>query len=201
MGDILDADTDIVVGFTDTFDTDITDDVVINGASLQGQLLRRTYESNRSRLDEELARALSEYLPTTVETRAAKPKGKLERYSIGTIAVIGSPRRRIYCVAYSKMGNDLVARSSLDDLWISLGQLWATISARGQLSNVTIPIMGAELARVHSLDRENLLKVIILSFIARSRLQPMCRQLSVLIRQEDADKVDMLEMKAFLAAL
>lgn len=61
--------------------------------------------------------------------------------------------------------------------------------------------MGAELARIYALDRENLLKVIILSFMARSRLQAVCRELVVVIRPQDADKVDLLEMRAFLIAL
>lgn len=201
VGDILELDTDIVVGFSDTFDTDTTADVVISGASLQGQLLRRTYENDRRRLDEDLTRALSGYTPIEVETKMAKPQGKLRRYAIGTVAVIGSPKRRIYCVAYSRMGNDLMARCSIDDFWISLGKLWEAIGARGQLSKVAVPIMGAELARVYALDRENLLKVIILSFVASSRVHPVCRELTVIVRPEDVEKVDMLEMQAFLAAL
>ncbi|NJP30254.1 DUF6430 domain-containing protein [Microbispora hainanensis] len=201
VGDILESDTDIVVGFCDTFDTDTTDDIVINGASLQGQLLQRTYENDRRRLDDDLARALSEYSPIKVETKTTKPQGKLMRYAIGTVAVIGSPKRRIYCVAYSRMGNDLTARCSIDDFWMSLGKLWTAIGARGQLNAVAVPIMGAELARVYALDRENLLKVIILSFVASSRVRPVCRELTVIIRPDDIETVDMLEMQAFLAAL
>ncbi|WP_197094125.1 macro domain-containing protein [Nonomuraea sp. SBT364] len=201
IGDLLEEEADLVVGFSDTFDTDITDNGVINRGSLQGQLLSRLYEGDLRRLDGELDRALAVTVPTSVESAESKPQGKLRRYPVGTVAMIGSPRRRVYCVAYSRMGNDLVARSSMDDLWLSLGHLWTAVGQNSQLRRVAAPIMGAELARVHALDKENLLKVIILSFISHSRLRPVCRELTVTIRPEDSEKVDMLEMKAFLAAL
>ncbi|GAA2285039.1 hypothetical protein GCM10010149_33390 [Nonomuraea roseoviolacea subsp. roseoviolacea] len=201
VGDLLKEKADLVVGFSDTFDTDIEDDTVINRSSLQGQLLVRAYGGDRSRLDEELRKALATVTPASVETRAAKPKGKLKRYPIGTVALIGPPNQRVYCVAYSRMSNELTAHSTMNDLWLSLDHLWEAIAARGQLSRVAIPIMGSELARIYALDRENLLKVSILSFMARSRLQAVSRELVIVIRPQDAEKVDMLEMQAFLAAL
>jgi hypothetical protein len=200
-GDLLWEDAHLVVGFSDTFDTDITDDIVINGRSLQGQLLHRLYEGDRQRLDSEISRSLAGTPAVVIEGRATKQRGKLRRYPIGTVAVIGTRRRRIFCVAYSSMGNDLITRSSVHDLWLSLGQLWEAIGRHGQLGRVAIPVMGAELARVHTLDRENLLKIIILSFVAQSRVEPICRELTVLIHPTDLSKIDMLEMRAFLNAL
>ncbi|MFI6815680.1 macro domain-containing protein [Nonomuraea sp. NPDC050328] len=201
VGDLLEEQAHLVVGFSDTFDTDSDADEVINRASLQGQLLARVYGGDRARLDGELSKALASVTPACVEARTAKQRGKLKRYPIGTVALIGPPDRRVYAVAYSRMGNDLTAHSSLNDLWTSLDRLWKSIAASGQLGRVAIPVMGAELARIYALDRENLLKVIILSFMARSRLEPVCRELVVVIRPQDADKVDLLEMRAFLAAL
>ncbi|SPL91886.1 putative regulatory protein [[Actinomadura] parvosata subsp. kistnae] len=201
VGDLFAQEADLVVGFTDTFDLDTTDDSIINRNSLQGQLLSRLYEDDLARLDGELKRALTATVPVAAETAESKPRGKRDRYPLGTVAVIGSPRRRIYCLAYSRMGNDLVARSSVDDLWAGLARLWAAIGDHSQLGHVAVPVMGAELARVHALDRENLLKVIILSFVAHSRMRPVCRRLSVIIRPEDVEKVDLLEMRAFLTAL
>ncbi|WP_030454119.1 macro domain-containing protein [Herbidospora cretacea] len=200
VGDILSIESDLVVGFCDTFDTDTSDNIVINRKSLQGQLLHQLYDNDRGRLDKELDQALSGVQPVFVEPSTAK-RGKLERYPVGTVAVIGSPDRRIYCLAYSRMSNTLLAESSIDDLWLSLSRLWATIADRGQLNSVAIPIIGAELARVSTLDRENLLKVIILSFAAQSRVRPICRELTVVVRPSELDKVDMLEVRAFLGAL
>ncbi|MDP4511351.1 macro domain-containing protein [Nonomuraea turcica] len=201
IGDLLEERADLVVGFSDTFDTDVGDNAIINRSSLQGQLLTRIYGGDRSRLDGELSKALASVTPASMETRATKPKGKLKRYPIGTVALIGPPDQRIYCVAYSRMGNELTAHSSMNDLWVSLDRLWEAIAASGQLGKVAIPIMGAELARIYALDRENLLKVIILSFMARSRVQAVSRELMVVIRPQEVDKVDLLEMRAFLAAL
>ena len=72
------------------------------------------------------------------------------------------------------MGNNLIASSNVDFLWQSLGAVWEAIYVRGQRKEVSIPIVGSELARVACLNRESLLKMILLSFVARSRQSVVC---------------------------
>src|SRR6266511_2038288 len=43
VGDLFEQRAHLVVGFSDTFDTDTTDNLIINSSSLQGQLLDRLY--------------------------------------------------------------------------------------------------------------------------------------------------------------
>jgi hypothetical protein len=135
------------------------------------------------------------------ERRAAKAHGKLKRYPIGTVAVLGDPARRFFCVAYSKMQNNLIAKSTVDYLWESLSQLWEAIYLNGQRGAVAIPIVGSELARVNCLDRESLLRMILLSYVARSREDPVCKELIVVIHPRDYARINMLEMDAFLRTL
>jgi hypothetical protein len=202
IGDLFDQrDTHIVVGFSDTFDTSIAGNRVINEHSMQGQLLQRRYGGNQRQIDQELRVALSKTTPVSVESRRQKPFGKLARHRVGTVAVIGSPHRRIFAVAYSRMGNDLIARSSVDDLWVSLSALWDAVFAHAQHGKIAIPLIGSGLARVDLLERQNLLRMILLSFLARSRRAVVCRELRVMVRPGDRDKVDMLEAEAFLRSL
>lgn len=121
VGDLLDEQAHLVVGFSDTFDTDSDADVILNRSSLQGQLLARVYGGDRARLDGELSKALAHVTPVSVETRAAKQKGKLKRYPIGTVALIRPSDRRVYAVAYSRMGADPTAHSSMNDPWTGFG--------------------------------------------------------------------------------
>lgn len=200
-GDLFDEDAHIVVGFTDTFDTDIDDDLVINRRSVQGQVLLRRYGGDVGRLDAELDAALASEPVVGKVTRSSKPVGKLSRYRIGTVATVGPPQRRIFAVAYSRMGTDLVARSGVEDLWHSLGRIWDAAFRHARQGRVAIPLVGADLARIDWLDRESLLRMVLLSFVARSRQQLVCRELVVVLQPDDFARIDLLELDAFLRAL
>jgi antiphage defense system Thoeris ThsA-like protein len=201
VGNLFDQPGQLVIGFTDTFDTDTTDDRIINMRSLQGQLLHRLYGGERDRLDRDLTEALSGQTPHIVESVTDKRIGKRERYRVGTVAVLPVGRTRVYCSAYSVMGNDLVARSTIDDLWTSLGLLWTAVAEHGQLAALAMPIVGSELARIDLLDRENLLKLIMLSYIIRSRQSLFCKELTVVVHPNDLAEVDMTQIAAFLHRL
>jgi hypothetical protein len=201
VGDLLAQDTHLAVGFSDTFDTSVVDDRVIHSSSMQGQLLHRIFDGNLHRLDQQLAAALSHTPPERVESRADKPYGKLTRYPIGTVAVLGGPRRLIFAVAYGIMGNDLVVRTPMEDLWPCFSDLWEAVYRHGQRGALSVPLMGSGLARVDSLDRENLLRLILLSFTAYSRRRLVCHDLRIVIRPEDVERVDLVSLRAFLQTL
>ena len=58
-GDLFGQKGQLVVGFSDTFDTDTTDDRIINSTSVQGQLLSGIFGGNRAELDSLLDAALA----------------------------------------------------------------------------------------------------------------------------------------------
>lgn len=202
VGDLFEQEAHLVVGFCDTFDTDTTDNVIIAQRSVQGQLTSRLYGGDASLIDEQLAPALSARKPARTERETSKAQGKRDRYPIGTVAVLGEPgRRRIFAVAYTKMGNNLVAQSTVNDLWHSLGSLWTAVYEHGQRGAVAMPIVGSELARIDCVDRESLLKMILLSFVSRSREQVVCKELVVVVHPPDLEKINMLEIQAFMNTL
>jgi hypothetical protein len=200
VGDLFDQDADIVVGFTDTFDTSTAGDLVINSSSVQGQLVARHYSGDHRLLDKDLNVSLSQVTPVARETRRSKPLGKLLRYPLGTVAVISKANQRIFAVAYSRMEGN-VARSSVQDLWLGLDRLWEAVYLHGQRRRLAIPIVGSRLARVDALSREGLLRMILLSFIARSRQAVICDELLIMIHPRDLDEIDLLEVSAFLRAI
>jgi hypothetical protein len=198
VGDLFAQDTHIVIGFSDTFDTSVAGLQIINSSSLQGQLLHRVYADDQQRLDTELAAALSAAKPTRKESRADKPYGKLARYPIGTVAVLGKPQRLIFAIAYGRMGNDMVARSPVKDLWYCFSELWETVYLKGQRGPVSVPLMGSGLARIDSLDPEDLLRLILLSFVSYSRTELVSQELRIVIQPADATRVDLLSLREFL---
>jgi hypothetical protein len=191
----------LVVEFSDTFDTDVSDDRVIARDSLQGQLVYRRYGGDHHRLDAELTTALIEHHVVSVEDRIAKPLGKLARYAMGTVAVLGRPGQHTFLVAYSRMGNDLVPRSSVNEVWHSLARLWEAVDRFGQRQPVAMPVVGSGLARIDALDAQNLVQLILLSYLARSRESPVSRELRLVVWPGDLGRFDLPEIARFLMRL
>jgi hypothetical protein len=201
VGDLFEQDTHIVAGFTDTFDTLTADDRVINSTAVQGQLVDRRYGGDRRRLDRELQAGLARYSPIHNETRETKRWGKLSRFPIGTVAVLGKPGQHIFAVAYGRMGNDLVTRSSVDDLWLSLSRLWDAVYENGERLPVAMPIVGSGLARIDNLNPLGLAKLIVLSFIAHSHPSLLTRELRLIVRPADVGRLDLQNLATFLRDL
>ncbi|WP_104817549.1 macro domain-containing protein [Kitasatospora sp. MMS16-BH015] len=201
IGNLFDEPGHLIVGFNDVFDTDCTGGNIISRTSIQGQFLELVYSGDRERLDADLSVALAGVSESSRELRSQKRAGKLVRYPVGSVAVLSERERRYYCSAYGKMGNDLTVRSSLDDLWLSLGELWRAIEISGRREPVAMPVIGSEMARIDHVDREVLIRMIILSFVARSRERLIAKKLTVVVHPSDAHRVDMLEMGAFLKVL
>lgn len=201
VGDLFEQPDQLVVGFTSTFDTDTTDDLVISAGAVQGQLLHKLYDGEREQLDRELEQALADSSPIGVESASDKRLGKLTRYPVGTVCVLSRNGRRIFCCAYSEMGNDLVARSTVDDLWASLGALWSEVATHGKLASLAMPVVGSELARIDPLNRENLIKLIMMSFVARSREGVFCKELKIVVHPKDFDEINLPQIAAYLRRL
>ncbi|MDU0289559.1 macro domain-containing protein [Saccharothrix longispora] len=197
VGDLFDQDTHLVIGYTDTFDTATSGTSIIHPGSVQAQYQRR-HHPDTAVLDRALDTSLAR---TTPRTDPGKSQGKSGRYPIGTVAVLDAGMHRAFCLAYAAMGNDLVARATVDDIWRSLSSLWETVYIHARLEPVSMAIIGSELAKVDALDRASLIRLIALSFIARSRTGVVTRRLTIVIHPNDADKVDMLDLEAFLASI
>jgi hypothetical protein len=200
-GNLFDQDTHLAVGFSDTFDTSITDDRIIHSSSVQGQLLRQVYHDDTDLLDKQIATGLAGISPAFIESRHDKPYGKLVRYPLGTVAVLGESRRLVFAIAYGRMGNDLVARAPVEDLWHCYTRLWEAVYRRGQRGPLSVPLMGSGLARIDTLDRGNLLRLILLSFVSYSRLRLICHELRIVISPADVQRVDLAGLGDFLRTL
>jgi DNA-binding SARP family transcriptional activator len=173
-------DANLVAGFTDTFDTNTDRNIIISAESAQGQLLERLYAGDRDRLDRDLRSALARVPKASMETRLAKPRGKLTRYPVGTVATLFHPTRRVFAVAYSKLGNDLIARSSLPELQASLENLWDAVYLYGQRKPVAMPLVGSGLSRTGA-GYDELLELIAGTFLASARRRDLCPELRVIV--------------------
>ncbi|MFD5512853.1 macro domain-containing protein [Streptomyces sp. NPDC127051] len=200
-GDLFDEADNLVIGFTDTFDTDMTDGVIISPESVQGQFQTRYYSDNAEGLDSALSAALREHQTASLESRQSKPQGKLARYPVGTVAILPEGDRKLFCFAYGYMGNSLTVSCTVDSLWGSLGALWTAVREQGQRHPLSLPVIGTDMARIGTLSRESLLKIILLSFAAHSRQEEITPSLTLVIHPKDFEKYNLLELRSFIHAL
>ncbi|MEU9730645.1 macro domain-containing protein [Streptomyces sp. NPDC048002] len=192
-GDLFDqSDCNLVVGFCDTFDTEMAEDLVISRESVQSQLVDRVFAGQRRLLDEKLRAGLRKLNAAGTETARSKPLGRRVRYPVGTTVAVPIDGRRVFATAYSQLGNDLVARSSDRELRLSLENLWASVAVYGLFKPVAVPLIGSGLARVTELDRGQLLALIVDSFIDACRRHPaLTPELRIVIRPQELARTDL----------
>jgi hypothetical protein len=196
VGNIFDQKGHLVIGFSDTFDTEIGE--VISNTSLQGQFLMSMYENNKMKLDSDLDALLQNEESSEDPT---KTRGKNKRYKIGTVVALNGQNRKFFCCAYSRMGSDLKATSDINNLWVALQNLWIKIRQEGEQKTIVLPVIGTNLAKVGGITYKLPIDLILLSFIINSRVEPISKELVLMIREQDKGKINMLEIRDFLKSL
>lgn len=201
-GDLFDQDdANLAIGFSDTFDTSTDDDIIISRESVQGQLLERIYGGERERLDAELRKGLRSIARVAQESVQDKPKGKRTRYSVGTVVPLPLNGRRIFTFVHCRQGLDLVTRSSPAELRFSLGRLWQSVRVNGLLKPVAIPLVGSGFARITELSREQLMILIIDTFVKNCRDERCTPELRIMIRPAELEIIRMSDVVRFVETL
>lgn len=195
-GDILKQPGHIVIGMTDTFDTQTPN--IISNNSLQGKAVQQLYGGDHVEFNKKIIEALISHLPVSV----VQKEGKTDRYEIGTVAVVKDGPRKLFFSAYSSMNNNNEAKATADTVWRSLNMLWKSISAHGNNGVVSIPVIGGGSARLSSeLPAQDSIRFIALSFMIASRQQKVCDELKIIVLPEDYYKLDKLEIQSFISSL
>jgi len=203
-GDLFDqTDANLVVGFTDTFDTHTGRDSVISLQSVQGQLVDRLFGGSTRELDGRLRPGLRSVAPVGTESVRDKPRGKRVRYPIGTVVPVPlDGGRRVFATAYSFLGNDLVARSGLAELHLALDRLWPSVARYGLHKPVAVPLLGAGLARIVELRKDQLITMIIDTFLEHCRREPRTApELRLVLHPDDLSLIDLGTVEKHLFAL
>lgn len=200
-GDLFDqTDANLIIGFTDTFDTLTGPDLVISTQSVQGQLIERHFDGSARQLDARLRPGLRAVEPVGTESVRDKPRGKRTRYPIGTVvplAVDGD--RRVFATAYSRLGNDLVARSDVVLLRRALRLLWPSVARHGLYKPVAATVLGSGLARIVEADREELILMIVDTFAEHCREDPRTApELRIVVPPDQLPRLDLAVVEKHL---
>lgn len=183
-----------IIGSNTTFDTLISKDM-ISEKSLQGQFTNRYYD-NVSHLDSDLDQALINDVYTEINT---SKKGKTKRYEIGTVAKLNHKNTESYFVAIADLNDHGTAYTTFENIKVSLVKLWDFIANRGGIEPLVIPILGTGFSRIE-VPREEIIKEIILSFIAACSSKRFAEKLTIVIYPKDFKTYDinLTELQQFL---
>ena len=197
IADAFEVLGDLVVPINTTFDTDL-DGRIPKAHSIQGEFIRRYYDSEVSHLDLDIDKALAKE-NYCYEEPPEKTRGKKRRYPIGTVIQLERKKRLFYLVANTHINNDGVASTTIENLRESLAELWYYISEKGSKGDIVIPLLGTGKARLGD-KREDIFLEIIRSFIASCSSGTYCDKLIVAIYPPDVTKhrIDLNYLRNFL---
>lgn len=194
IGDLFREEAHLVIGMNDVFDTEKGD--IIKPNSIQGQFLTKIYNDDRLRLDNDIEDALRG-VPGRQDNQ--KLKGKNKRYPIGTVATLTVGTKKYFCLAYSRMANNLKAQSDVKKLSTSLETLWEEIRVKGQCERVAMAVVGSDLARLgNTVSHSTLIKLTVSSFILASREKLITHELVIVIHHSNLEKVNLVDVNEFL---
>ena len=199
IGDIFAFGDGAAISFCDTFDTEISGEL-ISKHSLQAVFAKRVYGDDVKVLDKDIKQALRK--GKAVASRDISKKiGKPDRYPLGTVVHVCKNSKSYYLIAISKMGSDGRAQSTQQIFHESLCNLWTCIENTADNETISIPVIGTGKARLYT-DFELALKEIILSAYSYSRItRRPTSHLRFVISKQDAKHVDMLKLRDFVKSL
>ncbi|GAA1965639.1 DUF6430 domain-containing protein [Agromyces allii] len=194
-GDLFEQDTHLVVGTCDTFDMRSPQ---ISPRSVQGIYLSRKWRGDADGLDA----AIDVHLAKLVSIGTVAKTGRTARFELGTVVPLESHGTRDFFVAYTSMDVHNKAHGTADGLWLSLGNLWASVRRHSNGEALSIPVLGGGQSGLSPvLPAEDAIRFIALSYIIAARQSPVCHELRIVALPELYDRLNHLELQAFLSGL
>ena len=194
--DALKNDGAVVIPTNSTFDTTMKDDF-ISPKSLQGQYQLKYYKESLLELDHIIAEGLKDkkYIDVN-DGRTTKTK----RYPIGTVCRVSEEyKKRAYFLVDSDVNERGIPESTdVSDITRALVSLWEALNIIGNMEPYSIPVLGTGKAGVKNASRDEVVKQIVISFLAATREYKITENLTICIHHSDFDKVHWDELCDFV---
>lgn len=185
--DALKGKDAVIIPTNTTFDTKM-DDEFISAGSIQGQYQLKYFKNKLSDLDKLITDGLNgkDYI-TLNDGRSSKNK----RYMIGTVCRINEKSRRAYFLADSDINaKGIPIDVDASDISMSLVSLWDTLAIEGNQEPYRIPLLGTGKARAKDASRNEIVREIVLTFLAATKEHKITESLTICIHPRDFDKID-----------
>ena len=185
----------LIIPTNTTFDTTMGDEFISKN-SLQGQYQLRYYKNSLYELDKSIENGLNNK-PYVVLNDGRTTKTK--RYLIGTICRVNKNNKRVYFLADSDINpNGIPINVNIETISQSLVSLWESLVDVGNQEPYSIPLIGTGKAGINDASRDEIVRDIVLSFLAATRNHKITEDLIICIHPNDFDKVNWDEFIEFI---
>ena len=182
VGDIFKQKGSMVIPTNTTFDTCMEDDF-ISSKSIQGQFQNKYFKNNLTALDNMISNSLkNEKIKEKINDGR---KTKTKRYDCGTIARINHNNKKYYFLALTDVNKVGSPNADYNNIIESLQGLWSFLGENKHIESLIIPIIGTGRAGITEATRMNVIKEIILSFVATTTEIKFTNHLVICIHPND----------------
>lgn len=195
--DALDNEGSVIIPTNSTFDTTMEEDF-ISKDSLQGQYQLKYFENSLLELDKLIDEGLKNKNFVTLHDGR---KTKKNRYPIGTVSKVseGNIKKRAYFLADSDIrpnGVPIDVEASI--ISEALVGLWDSLTEIRHMETCSIPLIGTGKAGAADVSRNDVVKQIVISFLAATKSHKITENLIICIHPQDYSKIDWIELCEFL---
>ena len=116
-----------------------------------------------------------------------------------TVTVRGAERTAFFC-AIAEMNHAGVAQGTMENLREALGGLWSYLTTSADKGTINVPVLGSGFSRITA-SREELIREIVLSFLAAVTESNFCDRMRIVIHPKDVRKykIDVDRVQRFIA--
>ncbi|MBR5346753.1 MAG: hypothetical protein IK129_03825 [Deltaproteobacteria bacterium] len=195
VGDALSNEGAIIIPTNTTFDTCMKDDF-ISKSSVQGQYQIKFFKDNLEKLDELINDGLKGRTSSQIKDGR---NTKLEKYPIGEVSKVTWSKKRAYFLADSNINERGIPQDvTISDLTDALVALWETLNILGNMETYSIPLLGTGKAGVKDASRDDVVKLIALTFLAATKEHKITENLIICIHPLDFEKIHWDDLCEFL---
>lgn len=178
----------IIIPTNSTFDTTMVDDF-ISEKSLQGQYQSRYFKNALLELDQLIEQGLTDKQYVKINDGR---KTKTKRYPIGTVSKVSGDnvKKRAYFLVDSDINiNGIPEEIDVSEVTKALVCLWDSLNGIGNMETYSIPLIGTGRAKVKNASRDEVIKEIVISFLAASRERKITENLIICVHPADFEKI------------
>lgn len=176
----------VIIPTNSTFDTLMDDDFISEG-SVQGQYQLKYFKNRFTELDRLIKQGLIEQDYITINDGRTTNK---KRYPIGTLSKVSEGRKRAYFLVNSNINKHGIPENvDISDIASALVKLWDELNVIGNKEDYSIPLLGTGKVGVKNASRDDVIKLIVTSFLAATREHKITENLNICIHPSDFEKI------------
>jgi hypothetical protein len=189
FGNLLDCDTDWLVGINEFFDSQLGQ--IVSPRSVHGQVIASVFGGDENRFRTEVDQAL-QHFPAIPTERTIEPSS---RYEIGTTAVVANGSHKVFLMVMAH--TDLAAHKATTTppiLWTALMGGLQSVRDYGNGNPISMPLVGNGQSSV-PIKPQHLLRLVTMALVDFGRRVSLPKSVTIVVAEECFEVLNIREIK------